>query len=155
MEVYVKDFTYVNVTMQIQHVSSNEQLRELLLTDKFDFVLECGFLKPTTTLVMEDIPSIMKAVFLEHVIVRCTQELVQFKEGLASLGILALIERHPVPMKKLLVHDPDGKLTADHLTRLIRPVLSPRGNNQRELEEAIVLNWNDYLQDAEGTLIEI
>ena len=29
------------------------------------------------------------------------------------------------------------------------------GQYQRELEEAILLNWNDYLQDAEGTLFEI
>ena len=81
---------------------------------------------------MEDIPSIMKAVFLEHVIVRCTQEPAQFKEGLASLGILSLIERHPVPMKKLLVHDADGKLTADQ-TSFITNI----GHNQRELQEAI------------------
>ena len=52
--------------MQIQNVTTVQELQELLVDDKFAFVVECGFLKPATSVVMGDIADIVHAVFLEY-----------------------------------------------------------------------------------------
>ena len=49
------------------------------------------------------------------------------------------------------MHDATVKVTAQYLSDLLVPSLSPRGHNHREEEEAVILNWKDYLQDIEGT----
>ncbi len=124
----------------------------MLLDDKCAFVVECGFLKPAAFVVMDDIPAIIHAVFLEYVILRSTQEIAQFKDGLEALGIATLIQRYPLAMRQLFIHDPTAKVTAQYLADLLKPALSPRGHNQREDEEAVILNWNNYLQDTEGII---
>ena len=114
--------------------------------------MDCGFVKPTTTVTMEDIPALVQAVFLEYVLLRSTQEIAQFIEGLETLGIVTLLKRHPQCLKKLLVHDPSqARVTVQYLSRLLSPILSPRGHNRREQEEAVLLAWSEYLQDIEGT----
>ena len=138
--------------VQIQNASSSDQLQDMLWSDNFSFVMDCGFVKPTTTVTMEDIPALVQAVFLEYVLLRSTQEIAQFIEGLETLGIATLLRRHPRCLKKLLVHDPsEARVTVQYLSRLLSPILSPRGHNRREQEEAALLTWSEYLQDIEGT----
>ena len=100
-------------------------------------------------LVAYQIHCIIRAVYLEYIVLRSSQEVGQFIEGLQTLGIATLIKHHP---KELLVYDGTAKVTAQYLSELFVPILSPRGHNQREEEEAVVLNWRDYLQDIEGIL---
>ena len=59
----------------MQNTTTVEELRELLLDDKCAFIVECGFLKLAAFVVMDDIPAIIHAVFLEYVILRSTQEI--------------------------------------------------------------------------------
>ena len=120
--------------------------------DKFSFVMECGFLKPAATVATGDVPDIIRAVYLEYTVLRSSQEITQFIEGLQTIGIATLIKRHPLVLKKLFVYDGTAKVTAQYLSELLVPILSPRGHNHREEEEAVVLNWRDYLQDIEGIL---
>ena len=112
--------------------------------------MECGFLKPATTVVTGDIPAIVRAVYLECILFRSSQKIAQFIEGLQTLEIATLIKHHTLVLKKLFIHDATTKVTAQYLSELFVPMLSPRGHNQREEEEAVVLNWRDYLQDTEG-----
>ena len=58
------------LTTPIYHSSTVQELQELLVDDKFAFVVECGFLKPATSVVMGDIADIVHAVFLEYVSAR-------------------------------------------------------------------------------------
>lgn len=90
------------------------------------------------------------AVFADNVIFRYAQESAQFAEGLETLGMATLIKTQHRVMKELFVYNPSIKVTADYLSHLLIPLWSVRGSNQREEEEAIILNWNDYLQDSEG-----
>ena len=104
----------------------------MLWSDNFSFVMDCGFVKPTTTVTMEDIPALVQAVFLEYVLLRSIQEIAQFIEGLETLGIAILLRRQPRCLKKLLVHDPsEAHVTVQYLSRLLSPILSPRGHNRR------------------------
>lgn len=84
-----------------------------------------------------------------------SQEIAEFVEGMQATGIATLIKHHPVILMNLFIHDSSVKVTAQYLCDLLHPLLSPRGHNRREEEEAIVLNWRDYLQDIEGILYDI
>ena len=67
----------------------------MLLRDNCSFVMDCGFVKPTTAITMEDIPALIQAVFLDYVLLRSAQEIAQFVEGLDSLRITAVMKNHP------------------------------------------------------------
>ena len=103
--------------VQIQNASSNDQLQDMLWSDNFTFVMDCGFVKPTTTVTMEDIPALVQVVFLEYVLLRSTQEIAQFIEGFETLGIATLLRRHPRCLRKLLVHDPsEARVTVQYIS---------------------------------------
>lgn len=106
------------------------------MDNEFAFIGECGFLKPVCNVVLSDIPTIVRSVCMEYVIVRSSHEMTQFLEGLDTLRIGSLLKTH--------------QFTARDLGHLMLPIYSPLGSNRREEKEAIVLNWNDYLQDLEG-----
>ena len=42
-------------------------------------------------------------------------------------------------------------MTVQYLSRLLSPILSPWGHNQREQEEAGLLAWSEYLKDIDDT----
>ena len=119
----------------------------MLLQDACSFVSECGFLKPIIKIDTTDIPAIINAVFLQYVILKSTQELSQFMEGMDTLKIVQFVQRHPKTSKGLFAYNVLGDVTSEYLSELLRPNMSPRGYNQRENEEAVLLNWNNYLQD--------
>ena len=106
-------------------------------------------------IVKGDIPHIVRAVYLEYVVLQSSQEIAQFVEGMQATGIAALIKHHPVILKNLFIHDSSVKVTAQYLCDLLHPLLSPRGHNRREEEGAVVLNWRDYLQDIEGIFYDL
>lgn len=93
-------------------------------------------------------------MYLEYVVLPSSQEIAEFVEGMQATGIATLIKHHPVILMNLFIHDSSVKVTAQYLCDL-HPLLSPRGHNRRDEEEAIVLNWRDYLQDIEGILYDI
>ena len=41
-------------------------------------------------------------------------------------------------------------VTPYDLDKLFLPLFSPEGSNAREEEEALILNWKDYIYEAEG-----
>lgn len=124
----------------------------MLYQEACSFVSEYGFLKPITSTVTGDIPAIVSAVFLQYVILKSTQELTQFMEGLDALGIIQFVRRHPNTLKSLFAYNSIAEVTSEYLSELFRPNMSPQGHNQREDEETVLLNWNDYLQDIAGDL---
>ena len=87
--------------------------------------MDCGFLKPVTTVVKGDIPHIVRAVYLEYVVLQSSQEIAQFVEGMQATGIATLIKHHPVILKNLFIHDSSVKVTAQYLCDLLHPLLSP------------------------------
>ena len=45
-------------------------------------------------------------------------------------------------------------MTASILDQIFIPQFSPPGSNAREKEEAIILNWKDFIYEAEGITIK-
>lgn len=122
------------------------------MEDEYDFVPESGFLKPTVQVTPNDVPEIFRSVCLEYVIVRSICEMTQFLEGLQTLDVATLIKQHPSIMRQVFTSN-TLPVTARDLTNLLVPVYSPVGSNAREEEEAIMLNWNYYLQDIQGKVV--
>ena len=73
-------------------------------------------------------------------------ELNQFQEGLNVLGVSDLIKDHPASYHELFVHS-SKTVTPYDLDKLYFHL---RGSNAREEEEALILNWKDYIYEAEG-----
>ena len=124
-------------------------MRELLAKDSFQFGGESGYIKPVPLTTLSDIPTIKKRVCMEYVLMRSSLEMGQFSEGLDSLRLLQLMKSQPSLLKSLFVYQPQT-ITAGKIQDLLIPDYKPRGSNQREEEEAVVMNWNEYLQDLEG-----
>lgn len=117
------------------------------MEENYDFIVECGFIKPVMQVTMADIPTILSAVCKEYIILRSSHEIAQFLEGLNTLGIASLIKAHPCSMKQLFVYNPTP-VSSQEVADLFVPVFSPRGSNAREEEEAVFMNWSDYIHDA-------
>ena len=69
----------------------------------------------------------------------------QFCQGLETHKILYLMRTSSVVVKKY--HDPKN-ISVQTIQELLIPQFSPRGSNMR----AVIMNWNDYLKDMEGTI---
>lgn len=79
-------------------------------------------------------------------VTRSINELTQFEEGLDVLGFKNLVKSYPLQFKELFIHNPKV-VTGHDLDELFLPLLSSEGSNLREKEEALVLNWKEYIYD--------
>ena len=68
-------------------------------------------------------------------------------------GLLDLIQKYPSLLRKLFVYDPSTALTATQMLQLFVPDLNPKGSNLREIEDGVLLNWNDFVQDLGSSSI--
>lgn len=107
-------------------------------------------MKPAAFVKLCDIATIIKQVCMDYVLVRSSLEMNQFCKGLETHNIIHLIRTSKHAVKKLFVHDHQGSITVEKLFDLLTPDFSPRSSNIREEEEAVVMNWHDYLKDIEG-----
>lgn len=73
----------------------------------------------------------------------------QLKEGLSTLGILDLMEAHPVEFEALFCFQ-EKKLNAKDFDSMFTPMMAPVGSNARGKQELILMHWRDFLQECEG-----
>lgn len=95
---------------------------------------------------LEDLKEIKETVCTEYLIMKSINEIQQFQEGLDVLGMGKLLKAHPTPCRALFTLYPKV-VTGYDLDKLFLPILSNEGSNIREKEEAIVMNWKDYIYD--------
>ena len=119
------------------------------MEDDARYIGACGILKPVFRVITRDIPEITEAVCVEYLIMKSINELNQFQEGLNVLGVSDLIKDHPALCHELFVHS-SKTVTPYDLDKLFLPLFSPEGSNAREEEEALILNWKDYIYETEG-----
>ena len=119
------------------------------MDDDADYVTASGFQKAIFRVTTKDIPDIVEMVCTEFLIMKSISEINQFQDGLNVLGISDLVKVHPNVLRELFVYD-HKTFTAADLDELLLPVFSPIGSNAREKEEAVILNWKDYVFEAEG-----
>ena len=66
------------------------------MDDDFEFIGECGFVKPVSKVTLGDIPMILRSACMEYVILRSSHEMAQFREGLDTLGVASLLKQYPL-----------------------------------------------------------
>lgn len=135
----------------MQEANSSQRIRELLEEEEFDFRFDCGYTKPTCQIELSDREEIIKCLWLHYVFFRPHAELEQLKRGLReTLQLEALVDMHPEEMRSFLVASADFDITADYLLDSFIILYSQQGDNKRTAEEAVIMNWNDYVMECSG-----
>ena len=134
-----------------------------LASDNIDFLLECGFNKPPSTLKLRDKVTLIQTVTLHKVIMVSIAELSEFKKGLESI-LLNVLNEYGALLHYFYCKDVDEKLTAgrtlllflfsiyfiDTIRKMFSTIkFSEVGSNSRVSEETAYAYFIDYLEDCE------
>ena len=76
-------------------------------------------------------------------------ELDEMKVGLETLGVLELMQKHPIKMRSLFVAY-HYHLTSDMMQDMFYLNFSANGSNIRKKEEEVAMLWVYLLQDVES-----
>ena len=89
-------------------------------SEEFGFRYNCGVAKPTWTLELKDRDLIIGSIAKHYAIMYCMSELIQLKEGMASLKVLELLQANVHITRQLLVHSGQSKIGADKLYDIMK-----------------------------------
>lgn len=123
--------------LQMERITEEVELQQLLATDEYDFLLDCGVNIINASL--DDKMRIKQAVIKHYCIYSCKAELDQLLAGLNSLGVGDLLKKHPHSFLALLVGQPNS-LTAETLQDMMSFKFSIDCSNIREQEEEAALD---------------
>ncbi len=151
--------------------STNLEL-QALMSEYFAILLDCGFTKPSTSVVLADKMEIVQTISLHQVILRSKAELDQFAEGLDSCGVLKAITNFPGLTKTFFTIGGRPQLTSgsysfecnllscvkmsctmvcvEEILKLLKNVnYSEAGSNNKKREEDTFSLFIDYLDECE------
>ena len=134
-------------------VSSDLELVRLVDDDRFDFRFRCGYNKPTRNMSIDDKDTFVKAIWLHYTFFEPHAELQQLRKGFRdTLQMELLICLHPDDVRCLLLPSPMFNVTPSFILEAFVTHYSENGTNLRTLEEAVMLNWAEYITDCAGIL---
>ena len=139
--------------MQIEDATSTEELRALLDSDDFTFRFDAGVCMPSSSVTLKNKGEVAKSIAMHFTVLAIKAELDQLKKGLQCLRFLEVMHSYPTLLKPLFLNSGKPSITADYILQLFHVQWSPQGSNQRELEEAVILGWHEYIHDTEGILL--
>ena len=126
-------------------------MRVLLDDQLFDLRCMCGITVPSTNIKFADLPQLIQNMCLHFVIFTVKSELDQLRDGLRTLGLLNVMESNYLQFLPLFLACHREELTADRLIALFKiEEWSPKGSNNRDDEEAVIVNWENYVRMTEG-----
>ena len=67
------------------------------------------------------------------------------------MDLLKVMRKYPNHFRKVLTSE-EKLLTASTVQNLFVPNFSLFGSNKRQKEEEVIMNWNFFVEDVEGTL---
>ncbi|XP_068751097.1 G2/M phase-specific E3 ubiquitin-protein ligase-like [Montipora capricornis] len=134
---------------QLRLVQTTEDLRNMVTSEDFVFLLDCGFPKPLALLQLAERDEIVECAIVHYTHYRIRGELDQLKEGLAKVGVLEAITRDPDLFKPLFCWDSSLQVTTGYIRWLFDPKLSEVGSNARSQEEDLLYNWEEYLKEID------
>ena len=89
-----------------------------------------------------------------HYLYSVYAEINQLRKGLLeTLNLNKLADKHPMELWSLLAASKAEILTAVDMQDLFQVQYSPRGSNNRLLEENVIMHMYDFLQECEGNPI--
>ena len=141
--------------MQVQLAKSTDELRSLVSED-LDVCFECGYSKPLQSIELSHKDEIVKALWLHYVFFSPHAELEQLKKGFReTLQMELLICLHSRLVFGFLVASSDFDVTSNYLLDSFVISYSDQGSNKRTAEEAIILNWSEYVSDCVGEPVSL
>ena len=137
-------------------MNSTESLRSLVQTE-LDVRFDCGYMKPISQITLADKGNLINTFWLHHVFFIPHAELLQLRMGfIETLQMEHLVSLHPDEMLSLLIATPAFDVSPGYLQDTFIINFSEHGNNNRTAEEALVLNWNDYVTNcSEGNDVSL
>lgn len=128
-----------------------EQLRNILRSEDYDFRYDMGISQPINTICLGDVEKIVSGMEKHYAILNVKAELDQILCGMSTtFNFLEFVRENPKSLRPLFVYSDPPPLTADILYYMIPAQFSPEGDNKRELEEAVIMQWTDVTQYIEG-----
>ncbi len=134
--------------MQLESVSTDQEFKDLLNSEKFSFRFDCGVCQPASSIKLIDKQHLISSIILHYCIYACKAELDEIRRGLVSLGFVGLMTQYPCLMS--LFKASSQKLTADTLQNLFSHTFSPAGSNAHAKEQQIMMHVLELLHDVEG-----
>lgn len=126
-------------------------MRGFLDGDLFELRCTCGITVPSTSFKLKDVADIIRSICLHFLIYSAKSELDQLKEGLGTLDLLSKMQSHSQKFLPLFIATNQLVLTADAVISLFKvDNWSPEGSNDREAEEAVIFNWENYVRETTG-----
>ena len=134
--------------MQLKQAESEEEIKDILVANDYSFQFECGYLKRVVTL--KDVREFLHAAWLHYTVYNIYGEISQLKDGIVNtLNFQNLITSNPQATRSLLVFG-KSTLSATFLQEAFIIDYSLNGSNDKSQEEAVIMNFFDFLQDCEG-----
>ena len=106
---------------------------------------------PSSSITISDKDDISRSMSLNYVIFSQKAELDAIKSGFDCLNFSHLVQCFPSLLKPLFVESGRKQLTASFVLDMFHVSYSPQGSNKRPREEEVVLHWNYYVTELEGT----
>lgn len=75
----------------------------ICVEENYDEILDCGFTKPSSRLLITDKVDVVQSVALHHVILKTLGELSQFREGLETLRVTKAMEHSRTYLRDFFV----------------------------------------------------
>lgn len=132
-------------------MKTTDELRSILGKDEYDFRFDCGYTKPTNQIEISDRDDFVKSIWLHFTFFLPHAELEQLRKGLRETLQLELVAiLHPSELKSFLVASCAFDVTPAYLLDALVVRYSDQGSNKRTEEEAVMVNWSDYIMDLAG-----
>ena len=137
--------------LQVQEATTSEELQTFFEKEDYDFRFDCGYTKQTNQIVISDRDLFVKAIWLHYVFFLPHAELEQLRKGMRETLQLELVAiLHPHEIRSFLVASSAFNVTSTFLLDSLVVHYSEQGSNKRTEEEAIMMNWSDYIMELQG-----
>lgn len=118
----------------------------MLSSPEYDFQFGCGITTPSCAVKLSDKNTIISAICRHFTVYATLAELEQFKRGLQTLEFFDLVHKHPNLQQIFLPSE--KKITPDFVQDFMEIIYNgDTGSNARAKEEAIAMNWINFIHD--------
>lgn len=139
----------------MQTLTSKDEFRKFV-DEELEFRFECGYQKPTRQLELSNRSELLKAVWLHYSFFIPLAEIQQLRKGLReTLQVEMLMCVYPDEMHSFLASSSEFNVTPEYLLDLFVINYSDHGSNKRTSEEAIILDWTEYVMECAGEALII
>ena len=128
-----------------------EELQELINSEEYDFRFDLGIAIPVNKIRLQDKELLVSSMAKHFTVLKVKGELDQIICGMSStMNVLELVRSNSNLTRSLFLFSKCPPLTADAIFDMFEVTLSPIGHNQRDCEEAVMMNWAELTQFLES-----